>query len=1655
MRLKFLVMLVTRNYYNILSSILSKMTNSVFMVGLYYGFLTGLTLTTSYILLVRAMVSENPNHKAAAITGLILGQLGRFFSIYYTPLYIVLNRPYTITVLILIYFLVNLFVNNLDKNTSSFGEYESTLEILLIFFNNFLFQVLNPFMFPSSTLARLVNVYLFRCNNMMVFLISSFSAWFIGLILVLKCCELALGWGQNKNSIRALIQKYLVRNEMFYIVVNCLFGSTLFILTIQSLGRIPVPIPTQKFSEISLIEKREEERLQKLGIVKEEKSPEDGEDLSHEKDTLKKEPDSKLEDEEMEKDIEQAIGTLLFDYKRWSRPFRYIKNNQFEQTVRNEMSQYFFATQQGDGKARICFTHPINLSMFWKGISFLSREKNSSTILNKRWVEQNKKKLKSLKINLFSRINNIDKNLGIEFETIKTRLCLHKGNNKQQYLPEEYDPLLTGAYRGRIKTEEGILPKQESVNLTDPSIKILENDTNDQHVNKVNSIGKEKISFGEEIRKKVPRWSYKLITEIEQISYFTNPPDDHDIRTRKAKGLVVFDPSKHPNLEEMEDNISIKNESKNETINTKTTTSQNDLDNDDKNTKEPKDDKSYSIRYSHQSDFRHGLIKDSMRPLRRKIVITDFFKGNVHSPLFFERRKKENFFSFLSGLVKLKKLFITWSGRKECEFSENTNKKIKTKHKKRREEKERIEIAEAWDSCELTQGLRGLLLVTQSILRKNIRLPLFIIIKNIGRILLFQTSEWSEDFEELEKEIHVPCTYNGIPLGENEFPRNWLTEGIQIKILSPFCLRPWNQDKKTLPASENFCFLTIWGQETDHIFGRPRKTPSFFKPILMELEKSFRKIKVVPFSKEKTTLDPNIMDEQNVYHVTNDLLNKPLNQFKFGQHEKLKVIMNRTYIIRYRTTLIKKDLEKITEERKKILQEFDMSFSKNNFKRKKFKLIYNLPFFQYFLKSFIQKIYNVLISNTLSICRLINQMFDESKQRLIDKDCSKIKKVRKQFNFLLNPKRQQKSTTFNNLSDLSQAYVLYKISQQSDIFNISKVRSGLNHQGTSAFIKTKIKESFSTHGLIQIEGVTTKIPQLRTRQWKNWLKVNAQYDLSQILWSSFSAKKRKWQNKINKSNKFTQKSLDKWNSKKRNGTHSILNKYQKDNFEKCYRYDVLSSKFINFEKKKTSFIDPSTMKRQQISYNKAMSKNFLFAITRNILFKNLIGKIETIDIPYIEKDLDRKYLSFENIDFSLQKKVNIESWIPLACRGNSIKRYNFEFIEDMEVMKFIDQIFKREKELLFHCSEKNNQFKSKNSLIDWMGLNLNKGLLNYPVRNMELWFFPEFVSLFNVYKLKPWILNSQLLLSKLTFSKFRNKKKNQTKIRKKDETKNQNKKKSKTENKDNQKPENLQKDETNTKQKSKNENEENKEIVNQKNDETEEDPQLAYIKSFLKKHLNFQLRGEFLFKKSCFKNIQTLCLLFRLIDDENEILLSSIQKEKLNLYVMPEVGIKELTMEVLEDMGVPKFLKEKSINFEPIPLSMNKKGKSLMYQLINLSLVNKIKYSSQDQGIIKKNDNVTSLIPENILSSRRRRELRILIYLNSNLNKCKDPDIDLPIFEKKCAKLWDEQKNTIEFLIWPNSRFEDLACMNRYWFYTNNGSRFSMLRIFMYLPLKI
>nr|QNR92395.1 Ycf1.1 [Solms-laubachia eurycarpa] len=252
-----------------LVSLCMKIINSVVVVGLYYGFLTTFSIGPSYLFLLRARVmdegEEGTEKKVSATTGFIAGQLMMFISIYYAPLHLALGRPHTITILALPYLLFHFFWNNhkhfFDYGSTTRNEMRN-LRIQCVFLNNLIFQLFNHFILPSSMLARLVNIYMFRCNNKMLFVTSSFVGWLIGHILFMKWVGLVLVWIQQNNSIRSNV---LIRSNKYKFLVSELrnsmariFSILLFITCVYYLGRIPSPIFTKKLKGTSETEERED-----------------------------------------------------------------------------------------------------------------------------------------------------------------------------------------------------------------------------------------------------------------------------------------------------------------------------------------------------------------------------------------------------------------------------------------------------------------------------------------------------------------------------------------------------------------------------------------------------------------------------------------------------------------------------------------------------------------------------------------------------------------------------------------------------------------------------------------------------------------------------------------------------------------------------------------------------------------------------------------------------------------------------------------------------------------------------------------------------------------------------------------------------------------------------------------------------------------------------------------------------------------------------------------------------------------------------------------------------------------------------------------------------------------------------------------------------
>nr|UTM95262.1 Ycf1 protein [Poilannammia sp. 838] len=1851
-----------------LVSLCMKIINSVVMVGLYYGFLTTFSIGPSYLFLLQARVmeegEEGTEKKVSATTGFIAGQLMMFISIYYAPLHLALGRPHTITVLALPYLLFHFFWNN----HKHFFDYGSTtrnsmrnLSIQCVFLNNLIFQLFNHFILPSSMLARLVNIYMFRCNNKMLFVTSSFVGWLIGHIFFMKWVELVLVWIQQNNSIRS--NKYLgseLRNSM-----DRIFSILLFITCVYYLGRIPSPILTKKMKETSETEERDIEiettfetkgtKQEQEGSNEEDPSPfsEEKEDPNkiderkeirvngkektrdefHLKETVYKDSpvyktsyldgnkeNSKLEVLKEDKLwFEKPLVTLLFDYKRWNRPLRYIKNNRFENAVRNEMSQYFFYTCRNDGKEKISFTYPPSLSTFREMIKrkmdLFAEEKRPPDELYDHWISTNEQKKKNLSKEFRNRIEVLKKgSITLDVLEKKSRLC--NDETKKEYLPKIDDPFLNGPYRGRrniffsssIRNETSIQNDIEKrwINkiqgilfTTDYDYEKLEEkiDTFDQ-----NSLSTEKkndlfpfskmefkiqqgrIVFEDqinickfifiqnvnpeskrlkEISKKVKRWSSKLIDDLEQQEGENEETvaEDHEIRSRKAKRVVILNDNKE----------------------------NNDINKKSNNNPDERDEVAL-IRYSQQSDFRRDIIKGSMRAQRRKTNIGSFFQANLHSPLFLERIDNPLLSFDISQIQIQKFIFKKWKKATQLEFRilDYTQEKAKEKEKEKKEEykrqeKVRIEIAEAWDNILFAQIIRGSLLVIQSFLRKYILLLSLIIVKNTVRILVFQFPEWSEDFKDWKKEMHIKCTYNGVPLSETEFPKNWLINGIQIKILFPFFFKPWHKakvqslQKDPRKKKNDFCFLTVWGMETDLPFGSPRKRLSFFNPIFKEMKKKIRKWKKKSFfviriflkkkknlfrginlskerhkwllknilfikgmikelskkkqnflvgfkqiselnetKKEKDRRIPNQMISES--SLTIPIQSMDLKDFSFTE-TKMKDLADRTNTIMNRIKKIQNQKDNnnefITNDRNsncnktnslnKLLVSIRKSLKK--LKKRNVRLIrksylrINFIIQKIYIKVFLCIIHKNSPRITTQLFELSKNEFDKfisnneiNKEKMNKTSAIHIIWTLKKWFFDITKKN---SKNLSNLSYFSQAYVFYQI------YKTQIYRDLLQYKETSLFLTKQIKNYFETEGILHLELGHKNLFNYTIVEWKNSLSKYYQYELSRIQW--YRLVPHKWRNRVNQRSIMTEnKDFQKSHSDEKDQfifykklihfeSNSFSNEKYTIHFQKYYKYALFSYQSINYDDRKDLYISvsPLWINNSQESCSNSniynIKKSTLVDMSERIIpiynyIYNYFGQNKNMTL---DKFPDQKYFDWKILYLCFRKKGDIHSGIAIDTNINFNNNTNTNTkVNNYPIVGKIDK-----KDLVYLQIDKDQKIKiskKKKSLFDWMGM--NEEILRRSISNLKLWFFGEFVLLYNTYKMTPWIIPAKELLFNLNETVSENK--NITKNQKENPLKlsklsNENKSKSiKLENKNQDKKESLGKNKVKLNIQTK---ETLESIFSTQEKDIEEDSAgsdrkkrqkrkqyksntEAELDFVLKRYLRFQLRWNNFLNQKITNNIKVYCLLLRLVNPK-EIAISSIQGGETSLDILM----------IQKDFTLRELMKKRILIIEPVRLSIKNDGQFLMYQTLNVSLVHKSEYqlnqSYREKHYIDRNNYTNYIvrhsnqritenrdyglvIPERIFSTKWRRELIIRICFNSrNRNLISNNSVfcnNVKNYDQVLDKSQNFYRDKIELIqlksfLWPTYRLEDLSCMNRYWFDTNNGSRFSLLRIYMYI----
>ncbi|KAL9990582.1 hypothetical protein Hdeb2414_s1366g01028071 [Helianthus debilis subsp. tardiflorus] len=558
----------------------------------------------------------------------------------------------------------------------------------------------------------------------------------------------------------------------------------------------------------------------------------------------------------------------------------------------------------------------------------------------------NKEKKNNLNNEFINRIEALETVfLSLNILEAKTRLSNAETKNKNNCLVKMYDPFLNGMYRGRMKklfsssiinetsiencTETAELNKIHDILLPYPNSPENEQkiERSEKKKRKIDSNNGLKFSLNEiltnpkrekkyiginEIGKKPPRWSYKLINELEQ--YFKKRRKeqgimqglDHQLRTRKFKHIAFF------------------------------------------------------------NAFR---TKDWLG--------------------------KKSEFEILDQQFQIKK-------------------------------NNQEDVIEFWENIPYAQKSRSVLLLAQSIFRRYIKLPLLIIAKNIGRILLRQSPEWYEDFQDWNREIYLKCNYNGLQFSKTEFPKNWLIEGFQIKILYPFHLKPWHRSKLRLSDRDrkqqddfDSCFLTVLGMETEYPFGPPRKTPSFFEPIFKDIDykveirkfnfrirralkkikkkeakvfffvkqilKELLKGKKIPLFITREIYESNETEREKDSIISNKIIHESLSQNRpkgltnYSQtEEEMKHRIDRRNTIRNQIEIMKKNKKTVTLKKK--------INKKNNgealptiwkiLKRNNIELI---------VKIFIEKIYIDIFLCIINMRRIALQLFMESTKKIIEK----------------------------------------------------------------------------------------------------------------------------------------------------------------------------------------------------------------------------------------------------------------------------------------------------------------------------------------------------------------------------------------------------------------------------------------------------------------------------------------------------------------------------------------------------------------------------------------------------------------------------------------------------------------------------------------------
>nr|AWD77950.1 hypothetical chloroplast protein Ycf1 [Odontosoria chinensis] len=891
--------------FKLLSIVSIKSASPYILFGVYYGLLATLPIGPSQILCIRSFILGGNISGLAALGGSMLGQLAIFSSIYCSPIYMFMSKPHALTVAAIPYTIMFCLTIKELPNYRTLRPVNSLSDsrVGTLFISSFIFQIINPILLPNPILARLIYLFLFRYSNNLVFLISSFLGWLAGHLLFSYLSKLFLICVERDSPLPFLLVKRAIYTT---------FSIVFFINALIYLGRAPVPLSTRQFldesheKDMSFWElpyypdllwwifkpwpncffdpcksNRGNRFIQNCRFM-ERSSICKGKTSNYFFDKCLTDgryrlsftalPSLSIFDKQLEKSLSLA--------KSYGFANNCVSNQDWilDKSMRNKVFQRELTDRIGLLDTRVVFSEAME-----KKIRLTSESSKRVPHIYDPFINSFRIRIPIPKTFLAEAALDLTTNKWLnpkmEIKSVRNRRDTNKRNllrdwvyaKNRKWKSARKIPLPWETLPGRTQRVFDFIFKDGIVEYHDRIEEILE---------KIDTLSKADFTWEKIMNLKARHRALFIIylkgektngrlTQLFLSSLFLISRQNKIFYTR-------HDACKLHRIENLDVELA-----RNYKLYFDIDLDATDIDSDTRNRKlrnlgisfpkgKPRLAKLVK-RYAKISDFRRKFIKGSMRSRRRKIVIWNIFQDKVHSP----------FFIRLAEMPISLQLSITKFPSSDFNFKLNdpesttylqTEQQLKVgvfsapKRDLSESKLSRSAIAARLDVGPIHNG-RGYMLLFQSKFRKFIKLPIFIVFKSIGRTLLRQESEWNKDWIEWNKEVHINCTFDGEEFSQDQLPGRWLKEGLQIKIVYPFRLKPWytnetknrvsrrkkgvriklnvsqSSSKRRTSKQKNpsFTYLTALGYQTDVPFGTVQKEPSFWKPVIKRLVRVCKK----------------------------------------------------------------------------------------------------------------------------------------------------------------------------------------------------------------------------------------------------------------------------------------------------------------------------------------------------------------------------------------------------------------------------------------------------------------------------------------------------------------------------------------------------------------------------------------------------------------------------------------------------------------------------------------------------------------------------------------------------------------------------------------------------------------------------------------------